>query len=201
MKTWHYRIPNDRPGEGWARVVLTSDGMFSAVSDWGHYAYLWTHPGVRDFREFFLNAESEWGYFAKKLRPEKILNEKASWDNLKRDLLERRRSKSLTKEKARDAWETMKLYSSWDEYLYSSACAEVFDEPWEFSVRELHPDVVSFAKRVLPRLAAMVSQELEHEAVKGACFSRKQKHISRVILSLGRMRPRLHPRLFCLVPK
>lgn len=160
MKTWHYYFPNDRPGEGWAHVYISENGFFAAVSDWGHFAYMWPREGPDDFRKFFTDAESQWAYFAGKLRPEKILNEQKSWANIKQELLERRRRKDLTKEQAREARVEMDCYSSWDEYIASSDCNKYFDEPWDFSVHELDPDVVSFCKRVMPQLAAVLEDEL-----------------------------------------
>ncbi len=160
MKTWHYFFPNDKPGEGWAHIFITDSGMFSAVSDWGNYANWWSHPGTKDFREFFLSAERDWEYFARKLRPEKILDEEASFKNIKGEILRQRRTKDLTKEQAENAWAALSYHDSWAAYLESSECTDAFDEAWDFSVQRLHQDVVSFCKRVLPRLAETVAAEL-----------------------------------------
>lgn len=56
-----YALPSVK-GEGWAIIVIGSDGYFSTVSDWGNYAYLWTHPGC-EFRHFLagLDADYFWG--------------------------------------------------------------------------------------------------------------------------------------------
>ncbi len=162
MKTWHYSFPNDKPGEGWAHITLSENGMFAAVSDFGNYAFLWSHTGKEDIREFFLDAKREWQYFAGKLKPEKVLNEAESWKRIKTELLERRRAGDVTREEAREAWDEMELYSSsWNEYLDSSSCNKVFDEAWDFSVYELQADVVAFCTRVLPRLADTLRAELE----------------------------------------
>lgn len=160
MKIWHYYFPNDKPGEGWAHIYISENGTFAAVSDWGHYAYMWPRSGTEDFRAFFTNAEAEWAYFANKLCPEKILNEAKSWERLKRELLAMRHRKDLTEEKAREAWDAIGYYTSWEEYIESSECNKVFDEPWDFSVHEHDPGVVSFCKRVMPQLAAVLSAEL-----------------------------------------
>jgi hypothetical protein len=160
MKTWHYSLPNDRPGEGWAKITISENGMFSAVSDWGNYAFLWTHTGYKDVREFFLSAERDWQYFANKLRPEKILNEEASFKQVREEILRQRRTKDLTTKQARDAWDALSYYDTWTAYLESSECTQAFDEAWSYSVYNLHPDVVGFCKRVLPRLAERLAAEL-----------------------------------------
>lgn len=160
MKTWCYHLSNDKPGEGWACIILAENGMFSAVSDWGNYAKLWTHTGCKDFREFFLSAERDWEYFAHKLRPEKILNEEASFKTLKGEILRQRRTKDLTKDQAENAWGALSYYDTWAAYLESSECTDAFEEAWDFSVYDLHQDVVAFCKRVLPRLAETLKAEL-----------------------------------------
>ena len=53
-----YALPSVK-GEGWAIVVLGSDGYFSAVSDWGNYAYIWTHPGC-EFRRFLVGCDAHY---------------------------------------------------------------------------------------------------------------------------------------------
>lgn len=54
-----------KPNGGWlGQVVLTSDGMFSAVTDYGNFAYSWRSFG-KDFREFIIGLNV--GYFATKM--------------------------------------------------------------------------------------------------------------------------------------
>lgn len=47
-----------------AQVVLTSDGMFSCVSDWGNFSFAWRNGGT-DFREFLISLNVD--YFANKM--------------------------------------------------------------------------------------------------------------------------------------
>lgn len=50
VEAWAYTLRADHGG--WlAQVVLTSDGMFAAVSDWGNFSYAWRAFGD-NFREF-----------------------------------------------------------------------------------------------------------------------------------------------------
>lgn len=69
VKLRRYKIPSVK-GEGWAVVVIGSDGYFSAVSDCGNYAHLWSHHGCADFRQFLIRAVEDWEYFARKLSNE-----------------------------------------------------------------------------------------------------------------------------------
>jgi hypothetical protein len=52
-------------GQWLAQVVLTSDGMFSSVSDYGNFSYAWRSYKAETFREFLVNINE--GYFGDKL--------------------------------------------------------------------------------------------------------------------------------------
>ena len=52
---------------GWlGQVVLTQDGMFAAVTDWGNLSYKWPSSGTEDFRDFIIRLNVE--YFGSKLQ-------------------------------------------------------------------------------------------------------------------------------------
>lgn len=51
-------------GQWLGQVVLTSDGMFASVTDWGNLSYAWRSYGD-DFRDFMLNINTD--YFGTKL--------------------------------------------------------------------------------------------------------------------------------------
>lgn len=51
-------------GQWLGQVVLTSDGMFSSVTDWGNLSFKWGKPSG-DFREFILSLSID--YFAVKM--------------------------------------------------------------------------------------------------------------------------------------
>lgn len=51
---------------GWlAQIVLTSDGFFASVTDYGNLSYTWRSFGSCDFREFLCGLNEE--YFASKM--------------------------------------------------------------------------------------------------------------------------------------
>lgn len=51
---------------GWlGQIVLTSDGMFASVTDYGNFSFAWRCIGNQSFREFILSLEYD--YFASKL--------------------------------------------------------------------------------------------------------------------------------------
>ena len=58
-----YTLRGER-GEWLGQIVLTSDGMFASVTDYGNLSYAWRSYGT-DFKEFLCSINT--GYFATKL--------------------------------------------------------------------------------------------------------------------------------------
>ena len=51
---------------GWlGRVILTSDGSFMSITDWGSFNYHWDCTGCDDFRQFILKLNTD--YFGTKM--------------------------------------------------------------------------------------------------------------------------------------
>ena len=51
---------------GWlGQVVLTEDGMFASVTDYGNLSYTWRSTGDEDFRRFICKLNTD--YFASKM--------------------------------------------------------------------------------------------------------------------------------------
>jgi len=59
-----YTLYSDE-GDWLGQVVLTSDGMFASVTDWGNLSYAWRAYGDKDFREFLINLNVS--YFGDKM--------------------------------------------------------------------------------------------------------------------------------------
>lgn len=52
---------------GWiGQIIISSDGMFSAVTDYGNLSYAWRSTGSEDFREFLCRLSPS--YFGGKLQ-------------------------------------------------------------------------------------------------------------------------------------
>lgn len=52
-------------GEWLGQIVLTSDGMFASVTDYGNLSYAWRAYGKLDFREFICSLNVD--YFGAKM--------------------------------------------------------------------------------------------------------------------------------------
>lgn len=107
VKLRRYALPSVK-GEGWAIIVLGSDGYFSAVSDWGNYAFIWGAHGCMDFRQFLLMAGRDWDYFVTKLSPHpggRVYDGEATVGKIRKHIIELRRERRIDAEKARTEWE------------------------------------------------------------------------------------------------
>lgn len=60
----HYELKDER-GQWLGDVVLTTNGMYSSVTDWGNFSYKWNSIGKQTFKEFLLGLSEE--YFATKI--------------------------------------------------------------------------------------------------------------------------------------
>lgn len=52
-------------GQWLAQVVLTSDGMFASVTDYGNFSFAWRNYGPENFRQFLCQLNTD--YFATKM--------------------------------------------------------------------------------------------------------------------------------------
>lgn len=59
-----YTLYNE-DGSWLGQIVLTSDGMFASVTDYGNLSYSWRSYGERDFRQFLCSLNVE--YFGTKM--------------------------------------------------------------------------------------------------------------------------------------
>ena len=51
---------------GWlGQVILTSDGAFMSITDYGNFSYAWRSTGEEDFRKFIIRLDKQ--YFAGKM--------------------------------------------------------------------------------------------------------------------------------------
>lgn len=59
-----YTLRDDN-GSWLGQIVLTSDGMFASVTDYGNLSYAWRSYGEKDFRQFICSINVD--YFGSKL--------------------------------------------------------------------------------------------------------------------------------------
>lgn len=64
VKARSYTIYTDN-GDWLGQIVLTSDGMFASVTDYGNLSFAWRAFGDKDFRQFIIGLNAD--YFGTKL--------------------------------------------------------------------------------------------------------------------------------------
>ena len=63
-KSRTYTLTNEN-GNWLGQIVLTEDGMYASVTDYGNLSYAWRSFGKEDFRSFILSLNNE--YFARNM--------------------------------------------------------------------------------------------------------------------------------------
>jgi len=64
IKAESYRL--ETHSGGWlGQVVITSDGFFGSVTDYGNFSFKWSCIGKQSFKEFLLSLNED--YFSRKL--------------------------------------------------------------------------------------------------------------------------------------
>lgn len=163
VEVWRYFLPNEKDGQGWAEVLLTSTGLFVAVGDFGDYTYHWHHRGrAVDFRECFLTFGDV--YLRDKLsRPERRrYDAEATLSAVKRHLLTSWREKSYSLAFAR------KEYALLAEHYNLSLEADFCEWSEETEVgdadefrRDVDSDAQLFFSRTMPRIKAAIAEEVQ----------------------------------------
>lgn len=170
-KFWKYYVPSIDGIEGWGIFILDSTGMFSCVTDYGNYAFNWTHHGMNDFREFFAR-DKGFDYHVNKLyrigaQGELEFQPEETIKNVKQSILESRWEDHMSEETARQEWDLLDDID-WDNGLLSQQ--EWYDrtdltDAYEYFVYDYPPRVKGLRDKLLPRFAKMLRDELSKEKV------------------------------------
>lgn len=160
-----YDLPSIK-GEGWARVILTSDGMFSTCSDWGNYAFWWGCHGCCDFREFVIGLVGSVGYVCSKFcsRPYPYDGD-ATLQSVKQHIVEERRAMRTTREEAREEWDLLREHEDLEnEFSFVRWLDDTkLGDAYEFAAHSPPGDAVGFCKHIFPRLAELLKAEMAAE--------------------------------------
>lgn len=170
IKYWRYVVPSINGIEGWGIFLLDSTGMFSCVTDYGNYAFKWTHHGEKDFREFFVCGSFE--YYVDKLyligsQGKLEFDPDETVKNIKQSILESRWEDHMGKETARHEWDlldevdwTMGVLSQHEWYESTDLC-----DASEYFVYDYPPRVRALRDKLLPRFVNVLKEELKKESL------------------------------------
>jgi len=163
-------------GEGYAHIVIdTKKGFFATVSDWGNYAYLWTHPGA-EFRKFLIGLEPD--YLLGKLmtghadrdvyddqettraifeRLRHLARHVGAWSDQKNDRAFYEKERDLYRKHKRDhGFYSVEDFRSWYEATH-------IDEAYECHSTVPNRQCWQFCTKTWPRFVALLQKELDEE--------------------------------------
>lgn len=151
-------------GSWLADIVISDDGYFSTVSDYGNYAYAWTHAEM-EFRAFLAKLDAD--YLIGKIKPGHVYDGPETFKSVKKRICEDRRRLDITAEEAREEWELLGENSDLDErdnfVLWMNETK--LEDVWGISSSMRDPQARMFAERVWSVFAAMLRAELAAENV------------------------------------
>lgn len=159
--------------EGCAEIVLGSNGFFAAVSDFGNYAFRWPAHGCADFRQFFLSAPRDWTYFASKLSRDdthggKVYDGAATLRNVHARIVELRRGRHWSKERARAEWVRAESFENLDTERDFGRWLELTslqgEDAYGCHAERYTAPLEAFCTKTLARLGELLRAELEAEA-------------------------------------
>jgi hypothetical protein len=165
---WRYRIPGEPGNDSGGVVIMDSTGYFSAVTDYGNYAFYWSAHGMDDFRQFVIGLEESWDYVASKLgglRLTHIFDEEATALDLKRELLEWRRQGGVEKDEAREEWARLEELENGFLTADEWGSLTIFENLSERCHYRVDRDLEAFCKKLMPRLANLLRAELTAEGL------------------------------------
>ncbi len=162
-----YKMRTDK-GFGWANITIREwprGGSFDAQSDYGSYSYTWSSIGDRTLRKFIMGLD--FGYFMGKAKPGYMrFDSRATTDEVRRMILERRREGDLAKSDARDMYDNLYMleeassedsyYANW--YDYFGRLCDSYDAP---NIAKPDAQSLAFWNDVWPAACAYWRTELE----------------------------------------
>jgi hypothetical protein len=169
-----YRVRIEKPLYGWANITIRewpNGGSIDVQSDYGNYAYSWNSIGDRTLREFLCGLD--YHYFMGKTRGGgQMFSLKESIQELRKNVITRRRDGDMDKESARECWDHIKFISE-----HSGDTADAFSREFEgayWFVDKLYggeymdipfcevdnPECVAFWERIWPIICAEWKKEI-----------------------------------------
>lgn len=173
-KTWRYALGRPTREEcaddqdhkfrsmEWAEILIDSNGMFAAVSDYGEFIYRWGYFNG-DFRYQILRFSDD--YFLGKTRGNKQeVKVEKTVEYIKKHIIEYRRTEysRWSKNRARREWELIKDCET-EEDIDNWLNATEIQDAWEMVHYDYDEMAYRFCREILPRLRARIRKQLRDE--------------------------------------
>ena len=170
MRTHYYALRSDRLW--WARIWVTSDGLITIASDYGHFGYWFGMPGC-EFRKFLTQCDpGPRGYMAIKLSDgRRVYDADTTVRRIREEVVRLRRQKEFDREVARELWNSVTEHNldehdhdvrAWlDEELVQDHLGY---EAWEYFSRMIPSEVQDFMIAVWPVFVEKLKADLLAES-------------------------------------
>lgn len=160
---WRYYLPSIK-GEGYAVIFLDSAGVFSVVSDWGNYGYIWGNHGCKSIKHFLVKCHKDWDYLAGKFNPTRVTDYDKTIENIKDRIRTYLEDGCYTEDFATRELELIERIKPQNELEFHDWYLETeLQDAAEYVVMIFNPQVEMFCKKVIPRLVEILKKELEAE--------------------------------------
>jgi hypothetical protein len=162
VKVWRYSFPSIK-GEGWAIFFLDETGCFAALSDYGDWSYRWNQRGLPEettFRHFLLQCADD--YILGKIAPKQEYDDEGSVVAVKETIIGMRREGQLTKDEAREEWDSIETYENfYSEFnFWDWAKTTSLSEVSELYTQKYSEQARAFLKHCMPRLREAIKNDL-----------------------------------------
>lgn len=177
MRTHFYNLRSSRCW--WARIWVTSDGLITIASDYGHFGYWFGDPGG-EIRRFLTRVDpGPTGYMAIKLAAgERVYDADATVARIRDRVIRMRKEAELDSHTARLLWDSVEEYHldendhearGWlDDDLVRERLGGY--EACECFAQTLPRDVQNFMRDVWPAFVEALSEELRAERQQREAF-------------------------------
>lgn len=161
-EVWRYAFPSVK-GEGWAIFFLDGAGCFSALSDYGDWAYRWPMGGMGEgecLRKFLLRCDDD--YLLRKIAPKQEYDDRATVIAVKETILGMRRERQLDGQEARVEWELIRDNSDLDsDYNFWQWCQDTeLENQHELYRQKYSEQAKAFLAKCMPRLREAIKNDL-----------------------------------------
>lgn len=153
-----------RIGDFLAEIVISDDGYFSTVSEWGNYAHWWAHV-VGDFRAFLSRINND--QLISRIAPFHEYDGKATLAEVRKYICAHRRTRNISREAAREEWsllaENGDIFAREDFALWHRDTK--IEEVEDFWCESRPAQAIYFVNNVWPEFATLLVAELAADRV------------------------------------
>lgn len=146
-------------GFSWGYFFVHENGILTAYTDYGNYAYCWSASGRSvSIKEFLVRIHAD--YLLGKIARRDTLDEERTQHVFAEHLLYLRRQNTITKEQAREMYGEMRETEPRDLVQWGMDQGGYFSDCWEWARYDYSASAKAFAERLWPLFVQVLKDEL-----------------------------------------